>query len=248
MTRDMTRRAILAGAPVVIAAAATITTGPAKAAALDSSADAHLFELEARWHDALRGVEEAGAKHDAIRDSLPEWAFGELPFPEENWLFHGVRRELARNRDGLTGRPIVTLAAIRDYNNNTELCAQQWRDMPPGAEREKLRNAWIERRAQGRQRVLWWQGKKAEQQQLIAAAGERDAAEASDDAVGVLSDIEEMIKAAPVATVAGLAVKLRVLTAWATHCGTRSEDEIEWDDDLTRVILADTERLAGGEA
>jgi hypothetical protein len=52
----------------------------------------------------------------------------------------------------------------------------------------------------------------------------------ADASVGEVADIEEMIKVAPATTMAGLAVKLRVLAAWATLHGERPEEEIEWDD------------------
>jgi len=241
---NLTRRAILRGTPAAIAAAATITL-PAIAASAAVGDDAVLLGLEAQWLAAERAADEADRGHQAIVASLPEEAFGAPSFPEADPLFVGVRKDTVRSADGFTGRSVITLEAICQFNLTTEFCVSEWRDMEASPHREELRQRWLRRRAEGRQRVSWWKAKKRERQAILDASGELDARQESDRHGGVVCDVEGEIMDTPASTIVGVAIKLRVAASMITLNGKKAVDDLEWAEQITLAAVRDAERLAG---
>src|SRR6266404_2699057 len=191
---NLTRRAILAG----------IAASPALAlpAVASIGRDSELLRLEAE-HDAARAeAKRISDRIEELTDALPEWAQERIPLWDAgNPLLLGVAHDDNR----------VTLNAIRRWNRNTEACVEDWRDFTDGSARKMRRAEWIKRRTEGRARVKWWSEQVAAIEAVQRTVGIPEL-EAEFDRLSVLADgIEEAIDGARAETLAGIAVKLRLM-------------------------------------
>jgi hypothetical protein len=237
MSNIITRRALVAGiaASPALALPAVASIGP----------DSELLRLEAE-HDAARAeAKRISDRIEELTDGLPEWARGGIPlYPTAEPPFCNMGRHYADD----DGR--LQLNEIRKFNRNTEEIVEDWRDFTPNtAAREKRRAEWIKRRTEGRTRVKWW----SEQVVAIKAVHERagiPGLEGEFDRLSNLADdIEGVINDAKAHTLAGVAVKLRLMRQLALRAlpvkDADDERNLDWQYQPGLSALRDLERLAG---
>jgi hypothetical protein len=233
---NLTRRAVMAGiaASPALALPAVASIGP----------DSELLRLEAE-HDAARAeAKRISDRIEELTDGLPEWARSGIPlYPAAEPLFCNMGRHYADD----DGR--LQLTEIRKFNRNTESIVEDWRDMAASPIRDKRRAEWLNRRAEGRTRVKWW----SEQVAAIKAIHERAGIprlEAEADRLWELGDnIEVVINDAKAHTLAGVAVKLRLMRQLALRTlradWVDDDRNLDWEYQPGLSALRDLERLTG---
>jgi hypothetical protein len=239
----MTRRAALAGISFSTVAAAI----PAAALSATSATapDDPLADLGHRWQAAAAAEADARAQADAIEATLPEWMMLDgVPRPEDRRLstyFFGVKQ----NNDRL-----LTIAAIRDFNCETEAIVAGWQYMDEDdAEREKLRQHWLRRRRDGRKRVAYYKAREAERAATWEASGFNARHDEYVRCMEVTNGLERAILDTPASTLVGVAVKLRVMyhVAKRVHVAgggpIATDDDWDWQYKFGVSALRDAERL-----
>jgi len=230
MTRNLTRRALVAGIAASSVAAIPAFASPA------ASGDADLLRLESEL--ALAGVEFNRideARVEAL-GKLPDWARLSTPkYPIGHPLFRNMGRQYADNDDCLT------IKAIRNFNRNTESIVEDWRDMATSPVRDKRRAEWLNRRAEGRKRVAWWHDQAAAIEAENVRAGIPGLTDAMDRANELEGEIQTAIRDLPARGPAGIAVKIRL----ALRLNGNAEDNPDWVDKINLSVLRDLDRLAG---
>jgi hypothetical protein len=220
----LTRRGFLSrsrylAAPVAVAAV------PAIAIATATDTDAILLALDAELKDLGRERDALRDRHNAMLDELPKWVWGNPVVPVNEPLFRDLVARSRGRQGSITGHTIhmergyiykpegtIHLKGLQEYNAGCEAEWDGWREMDrDDPEREKIRRRQARIRAEGRQRVAWWHEESQEQEAAKIEAGYYTTRDAMNEAAGRYSDLRWRVINEPAKTMAGAAVKLRLL-------------------------------------